>query len=245
MLLAKLARPHRSTINGLDFITGTMAGEAVVLHLCGMSMVNAAMSTQLILDRFNVQRIIVCGIAGGADPALEVGTVAIPARWAQYLEATFARDLGGEAYGPDILADGHGLKNFGMIFPHAADMRSGGKGSRRKLWFEVDADLLAAARGLKEDGLAVGGSGVSGPVFVDNAAFCAYLFETFAARAVDMETAAVAQVAHANDVPFLAVRGLTDRAGAEAGPNTALVHVDAAAARSARVVEALMRAVGS
>jgi adenosylhomocysteine nucleosidase len=244
MIEAQIARPRTRTLNGLRVITGRMAGQPVVLHLCGMSMVNAAMSTQLLIDRFNVQRILVCGIAGGADPALEVGAVAVPARWAQYLEATFVREEAG-GYGPDILADGLGLANFGMIFPHAVDLRSGGRGAQRKLWFEADPHLLAIARRLVDDGsrLEVGGSGVSGPVFVDNAAFCVYLFDTFQAQAVDMESAAIAQVAHVNGVPFIAIRGLSDRAGAEVGPNTALVHVDAVAAKCSQVVAAFMAAL--
>ena len=59
----------------------------------------------------------------------------------------------------------------------------------------------------------IGGAGVSGSAFVDNAAFRAYAFETFGARVLDMESAAVAHVAWANRVPFVAVRSLSDLAG--------------------------------
>ncbi len=245
MLEAKVARPRRTTIHGLTFITGRMAGCPVVLLHSGMSMVNAAMAAQMVLERFTVKRIVVCGIAGGADPALGVGEITVPARWAQYLEATFARDTG-DGWGPDILADGAGVANFGMIFPHAVvDVRSRG-GAGRRMWFEADPELLEAASRLSlPEGLAlhVGGSGVSGPVFVDNAAFCDYLHRAFAAQAVDMESAAIAQVAHANRVPFIAIRGLSDHAGAEAGVNTAILNVDAVAADTAKVVAALLKAL--
>ena len=46
-------------------------------------MVNAAMTTQLALDRFNVSAIIVDGIAGGVDPSLAIGDVVVPDRWGQ------------------------------------------------------------------------------------------------------------------------------------------------------------------
>ena len=43
----------------------------------------------------------------------------------------------------------------------------------------------------------IGGAGVSGGAFVDNAAFRGYAFKTFGARVLDMESAAVAHVAWA------------------------------------------------
>ena len=242
MLERRIGGAGRRLINGLPFITGELCGRPVVLLLTGMSLVNAAMATQLVLERFTVSRIVVCGIAGGVDPALNVGDVVIPDRWALNLEATFARELGGGGYGPDILADGQGMQNFGALFPHAAEVRST-QGHERKTWFEADPEMLERARRLALPGIHIGGSGVSSSLFVDNAAYCAYLHRAFGARAVDMESAAIAQVAYANGVPFIAVRGLTDRAGADAGPNTALIHLDAVAERCAEVVTALVAAL--
>ncbi len=245
MLEARVTGARRRLINGIPFITGRLSRRPVVLLLSGMSLVNAAMATQLAIDRFTVERIVVCGIAGGADPALEIGAVIAPARWAQALEATFARDLGGGVWGPDILADPHGLPNFGMIFPHAPEVFDTAGRRHRKLWFEADPTLLAIARTLTgpDGGLHVGGAGVSSPTFIDNAAVCAWLYDTFQAQAVDMESAAIAQVAHANTVPFIAIRGVSDRAGAEAGPNTALINVHAIAERAAAAVEKLVAAL--
>ena len=59
----------------------------------------------------------------------------------------------------------------------------------------------------------VGGRGVSGPTFVDNAAYREWVWQTFHADALDMETAAVATVAYVNRVPFIAFRSLSDLAG--------------------------------
>ncbi|HEX4235739.1 MAG TPA: 5'-methylthioadenosine/S-adenosylhomocysteine nucleosidase, partial [Caldimonas sp.] len=63
--------------------------------------------------------------------------------------------------------------------------------------------------------LVVGGRGVSGTAFLANAAYRSYLFEQLGARSIDMETAALAHVARANGVPFIAFRSLSDLAGAE------------------------------
>lgn len=65
----------------------------------------------------------------------------------------------------------------------------------------------------------VGGHGVSGQAFVDNADFRSDVLETFEARGLDMESAAVAHVAWADEVPFIAFRSLSDLAGGCEGEN--------------------------
>ena len=91
--------------------------------------------------------------------------------------------------------------------------------------------------------IVVGGSGVSGGAFIDNAAFRTWAFETFGARVLDMESAAVAHVAFANDVPFIAIRSLSDLAGGGEGANQMEVFLGLAAGNAASVVKALLRAM--
>jgi adenosylhomocysteine nucleosidase len=63
--------------------------------------------------------------------------------------------------------------------------------------------------------LVLGGRGVSAPVFLANAHYRAYLFEQLQAQTFEMETAALAHVAYANRIPYIAFRSLSDLAGAE------------------------------
>ena len=91
--------------------------------------------------------------------------------------------------------------------------------------------------------VAVGGSGVSGSAFVDNAAFRAYAFDAFGARVLDMESAAVSHVAYANGVPLIAIRSLSDLAGGREGENQMEVFLGLAAGNAATVVMALLRAI--
>jgi adenosylhomocysteine nucleosidase len=60
----------------------------------------------------------------------------------------------------------------------------------------------------------VGGRGVSSSAFLADPSYRRYLFEQLHARTVDMETAALAQVALTNGVPYIAFRSLSDLAGA-------------------------------
>ena len=87
----------------------------------------------------------------------------------------------------------------------------------------------------------VGGNGVSGQAFVDNAEFREYAFAIFKAKVLDMESAAVAHVALSNAVPFLAVRSLSDLAGGGEEANQMATFMAIASANSAAVVEAILR----
>ena len=246
-------------INGNLFVTGRLAGKDVVLLLSGVSMVNAAMNTQLALDRFDVERIVVSGIAGGVDPALDIGDVVVADRWSEYLEAVFAREVDG-AFEPRPW-DEPDMPSYGMIFTAPVQVTDPVTGEvERKSWFPVDPEMLETARGIAgtvelgactADGaclsdppeIVVGGSGVSGTAFIDNAAFREHIFAAFEARVVDMESAAIAHVAYSNQVPFIAFRSLSDLAGGGEGVNEIDIFLDLAAANSAAAVKAFLAAL--
>jgi adenosylhomocysteine nucleosidase len=247
-------------IKGVEIVLGKLGGKDVVLMKTGISMVNAAMHTQLLLDHVDVRAIVVSGIAGGVDPGLHIGDVAIPERWGEYLESVFARE---DPTGKFLLPSwaGKAFDNYGMIFPqpvHVIGPTTGGEAE--KFWFAADPKLLALASHLPGEvalshcadagsclgaapRVVVGGSGVSGQAFLDNGAFRGYVFATFHAEAVDMETAAIAAVAFSNGVPFIAVRSLSDLAGGESDANAMGVFFKVAAENAARTVEKLVAAI--
>jgi len=260
LLEAKVQGAHKEAINGVQFTTGTLEGKPVVLFLSGISMVNAAMNTQLALDRFRVRHIVFTGIAGGVNPQLQIGDVVVAQRWSEYLEALFAREVSPGKYQPPSHQADATLPNFGMIFPRPVGVRSAGHAQEeKKTWFNVDAHLLEIARRAStqvmlercdadkhcldhQPRVVVGGQGVSGQAFVDNAAFRQYAFNTFGANVLDMETAAVAHVAYANGVPFIAFRSLSDLAGGGEGENQIKTFFRIAADNSARVLLAFFAA---
>ncbi len=234
--VSRLSAPETITLQGVDFVTGDLAGSPVVVFKTGVSPVNAAMNTQLALDRFSVSEIVVSGVAGGLDPELSIGDIAVPERWGKYDEFLFLRET------EDGVAEnapwGAPLpySPFGFMAPRGVRPSGATTGTPYQFWFEADPELLAAARRAAEtielqqcgtNGAClynapkarVGGSGVTGSIFLDNAAFRTYLHQTFEAQAADMETAAIAVVAHAHGTPFIGFRSLSDLAGGGAGPN--------------------------
>jgi adenosylhomocysteine nucleosidase len=258
LLSARLQQPVRHTINGAEFTTGTLEGKPVVLFLSGVSMVNAAMTTQLALDRFKVSHIVFSGIAGGVNPQLHTGDVTVPAQWGEYLEVLIARQTGPGIYTPPPWVKDATLPNFGMLHPRPVEVRSAAKPQvERKFWFETDPKMLEVARAIgnvdldkckadqclsSKPQLVVGGNGVSGMAFVDNKSFRQYTFKTFQANVLDMETAAVGHVAYSNGVPYIAFRSLSDLAGGDEGENEMKTFMGIAADNSAKVLLAFLAA---
>jgi adenosylhomocysteine nucleosidase len=258
-LAHSVERPKTYRINSLTFLTGTMAGKPVLLMQSGVSMVNAAMNTQLVLDRFTVRRIVFSGIAGGVDPALSIGDVVVPEHWAQYLEVSFARKTG-DSWTPPEPLDSAAPKSYGMMFPRGVNVGNAVEPAKRHYDFPVDAGLLALARKVatgvplrrcvaeqsclaETPKIVVGGTGVSASVYADNAEFRTYPTSAYKADVVDMESAAVAQVAYANTVPVIIFRSLSDLAGGDAGANQMTVFMTLAASNSADVVRAFVAAL--
>ncbi|WP_372782270.1 5'-methylthioadenosine/S-adenosylhomocysteine nucleosidase [Phenylobacterium sp.] len=250
---------HAYVAGGTAFTTGVLEGKPVVLFLSGISMVNAAMTTQAALDRFHVTRIVFSGIAGGVDPGLDVGDVVAPGQWSQYLESVMAREDRPGHFAPPP-SDQVVAAPFGMIYPTTVDITHSDGARERRQWFPADPALLAVAERVagqvalkrctgsgrcltKAPRVVVGGNGVSGPAFVDNAALRGWAASAFQAKVLDMESAAVAQVALVNGTPFIAFRSLSDLAGGDPGANQAPVFFQLASDNSAAVVRAFVAAL--
>ncbi len=257
--LLAAARLDRSVeIAGRTYHVGNLEGHAVVLGLAGVSMVNAAASTQALIDYFDVGGIVFSGIAGGVNPNLAVGDVTVPGQWGQHQEMVFARET---AEGWDTGGRGGEFDNFGMMFTRGQLLSGGGpeaQAEERQFWFPVDEEMLDVAQRIAtqvqldrclpngdclehQPRIVTGGSGVSGPTFVNNAEFREWVWRTFEADALDMETAAVAQVAALNRVRFLGFRSLSDLAGGGPGDNQIRVFGRLAAGNSASVLRAFLR----
>lgn len=258
LLLAQTGQARHFSVNGTRFTTGVLQGKPVVLFLSGISMTNAAMTTQLALDRFNISHIVFSGIAGGVNPELHIGDVVVAERWGQYLEVLMAREVTPGVFGTEAPNE-LGLPGYGMMRTRPVKVVTANQPQvHKKFWFDVDPEMLAVAQNLKgialqscdagsqclrrQPRLMVGGNGVSGAAFVDNAEYRKYVFETFQANVLDMESAACAMVAYANAVPFIAFRSLSDLAGGGEGANEMHTFMDIAADNSAKVLLAFLKA---
>ena len=92
ILVAETTGRRHHLVNGNRFSTGTLRGQRVVIVLSGVSMINATMVTQLMLDHFRIDRLVMSGIAGGLNPGHHIGDVTVPDRWAMPMEVYWHHD---------------------------------------------------------------------------------------------------------------------------------------------------------
>jgi adenosylhomocysteine nucleosidase len=188
ILREQLEGARTETVAGCEFTLGQLAEHEVVLLKSGIGKVNAAMSTTILLERYQPEKIINTGSAGGFHHALNVGDVVI---------STEVRH-----HDVDVTA-------FNYEYGQVPGMPAA---------FKADEELVALAeRCMKMSGVqAVKGTIATGDSFMNDPARVDYIRGKFAdLYAVEMEAAAVAQVCHQYEVPFVIVRALSDIAGKE------------------------------
>ncbi|WP_203361671.1 5'-methylthioadenosine/S-adenosylhomocysteine nucleosidase [Bacillus sp. REN10] len=177
------------TIANSEYTTGTMNGAEVILLRSGIGKVNAAMTTSVLLQHFQPDVIINTGSAGGLNPELNVGDVVI---------STEVRH-----HDVDVTAFGY---EYGQVpqLPAA---------------FEADEKLLniAVSCAKEEEGIqVVKGLIATGDSFMSDPERVKFIGTKFNdLQAVEMEAAAIAQVAYQFGTPFVVIRSLSDIAGKE------------------------------
>ena len=69
---------------GLEYFHGSYGGNNIVLVVSGIGKVNAAVCTQAMIDRFDVDCVINTGVAGGLMDGLHIGDILISADAVQH-----------------------------------------------------------------------------------------------------------------------------------------------------------------
>lgn len=183
----------------LGFSWGSVAGVPVCLALTGIGKVNAAVTAAQMCERADPSMLVFTGVAGGLDPSLDIGDVVIGESLIQH-DAGVLGDQGIETY-----QAGH------IPFFNPTDV----------LGFRPSDRLLAVVRrvmaesptGRVGDGRVTFGTILTGDQFLASDIERQRLHEQFGAHAIEMEGAAVAQVAERYGLDHLAIRTLSDRAG--------------------------------
>ncbi|WP_040981574.1 5'-methylthioadenosine/S-adenosylhomocysteine nucleosidase [Oceanobacillus jeddahense] len=170
------------------FYQGYLEGKKVVLLLSGIGKVNAAMSTTILHERFNPDKIINTGSAGGFAENLEVGDVVISTGVLHHdVDATAFNYVYGQVPGMPA------VYNPSPDLVELADK------------VVLDSDIQA------ETGIIA-----TGDSFMQRKDQTAVVRERFPEMlALEMEAAAIAQVCYQYKTPFVIIRALSDIAGKE------------------------------
>jgi adenosylhomocysteine nucleosidase len=215
---------------GREFWVGHLDGHEVVLALCGIGKVAAATTMALLLARFDVDRVIVTGTAGGLHPQARVGDVVVATALLQH-------DLDASPIFPRYEVPLYGTDRFASDAAVLADSADAEPGHDRD---DLGPEMLARF-GIRAPRVHCG-LVVSGDRFVATASEGEDLRRRLPeALAVEMEGAAVAQVCHDFDVRFAVVRTISDRADDEASVDFASFVAEIASRYTLAIVRRYLR----
>lgn len=200
---------------GMRFYAGTLNGASVVVVRSGVGKVNAALCVQILADLFAVSHIINTGVAGSLNAKLDIGDILISKDALHHdVDATIFGYALGEV--PQL-----GIREF----PADAQLVELAKSSCQKV-----------NKGLH----AVIGRVVSGDQFISDRETKNKLITSFTGDCTEMEGAAIAHGAYLNQIPFVIIRAISDKADDSAQVEYP-VFEKAAAKHSARLVEDMVQ----
>lgn len=172
---------------GMNFLEGTLEGCPVVVVKSGVGKVNAAVCTQILADEFDVDAIINTGIAGSLKSEINIGDVVISTDVVHH-------DM-------DAVGFGYPLGQIPQmdVFSFAAD--EGLRNKAKEVCRKVNPDIEVFE-----------GRIVSGDQFISDRERKEKISTEFAGYCTEMEGAAIAQAAFLNEIPFVIIRAISDKA---------------------------------
>ena len=172
-------------IEGAKALVGELSGKQIILLKSGIGKVNAAMQVTSLIAEMHPDYIINSGVAGGIGEGMHQGDIVV----------------GTEACYHDVWC---GEGEWGQVQGYP-------------LKFSANEHLLEAAKSVvKDNSQLVFGLICTGDQFISDLATLQGIKRNFPdGKAVDMESAAIAQVCYAKQVPFMSLRIVSDTPGME------------------------------
>ena len=186
LLLKAMDRKYGKTIAGSVFYEGTLEGLPVVVVQCGVGKVNAAICAQILCDCYHVTHLVNTGIAGSLCADLDIGDLVVST---------------------DAMYHDVDCVNFGYPMGKVPGMDV--------ISFPADNDMIGYAYAAAEavnPGHTKKGRIASGDQFVAEKALKEKIIANTQGLCTEMEGAAIAQTAYRNNVPFVILRAISDKA---------------------------------
>lgn len=168
---------------GAEFVTGYIENVMVTVARCSPGKVNAALCTQAMIDKFDVDKIINVGVACSLDPKVIIKNIVIATDVCQY-------DI-------DITALGEPkgyINGINMI----------------KIPTDPELSELLARTAINSGERIHRGTVASGDTFIGNAQQKKEIANDFGAICGEMEGGAIGHVCSANNIPFAVLRSISD-----------------------------------
>ena len=174
-----------STVSGMEFASGAIAGNPVVVVQCGMGKVNAGICAQTLINAFGVGRVVNTGVAGSLCAELSINDFVVSVDAVQH------------DFDVSPIGFARGEIPYTGLYAFPAD-----EGLR--------ANAVAAVREAAPQSKVLEGRVCSGDQFVATRAQCEAITQTFGGLCAEMEGGAIAQVCHLNQTPYVIIRAISD-----------------------------------
>lgn len=188
------------------FWHGTAHGHELYLTRCDPGKVNAVIATQQMINHFSVDAVFNMGSSGALAPELEVGDLVVASEFIQH----------------DFDVTDWGLKPGELMFDILMSNKTGQMQFRSQQIFNSNLELTQKAVNIaqsieleKLDGHSpkiYSGRILSGDQFIGKLEKAQQLWNTHQGLCTDMEAAAIAHTCEVNEVPFLCIRAMSDKA---------------------------------
>lgn len=191
-LKEKMEQVEVRTKASMDFYRGVIGGKEVVVVRSGIGKVNAGICAQILADDYGVDGIVNTGIAGSLRTEINIGDIVVSTDAVQH-------DM-------DAVAFGYPLGQIPRM---------------DTLAFHADSQLVELAvqcckKVIPEIGV-FQGRVASGDEFIAKKERKDAILKEFDACCCEMEGAAIAQAAYLNQIPFVIIRAISDKADDSAG----------------------------
>ena len=171
----------------MEFCEGTLQEKPVVVVRSGIGKVNAGLCTQILADVFEVKKVINTGIAGSLDARIDIGDIVISTEALQH-------DMDATQFGYPL---GQIPRMETLAFPADAEMAKIAKEACEAVNPEIKVFT---------------GRVVTGDQFIANKEIKDRIKTNFDGLCTEMEGAAIAQAAWLNEIPFVIIRAISDKA---------------------------------
>ena len=171
----------------MEFYKGTLQGKEVVVVRSGIGKVNAGLCTQILADVFDAKMVINTGIAGSLDARIDIGDIVISTEALQH-------DMDATQFGYPL---GQIPRMETLAFPADEKMVSLAKAACEKVNPEIKVFT---------------GRVVTGDQFVASKEVKDRIKTNFDGLCTEMEGAAIAQASWLNEIPFVIIRAISDKA---------------------------------
>ena len=189
-LIADMQECEMNEKASMKFYKGKLYGKDAVVVQSGIGKVNAAICTQILADCYHVDELINTGVAGSLDAEINIGDIVISTDAVHHdMDVSALGDPVGQVPRMDVFA-----------FPADKELAEKAIQANKKANPEIRTFIGRVA---------------SGDQFISDNKKKHYLINEFDGYCAEMEGAAMAQAAHLNQIPFIVLRAISDKADEE------------------------------